>query len=85
MRHSSDLQIPSKILVSYPLPEETNPPGLAQHQAPIIVQLTSSATSVQIKQYPMTLKRLFPMLYAIMIFCVWTHSRSEQKQIFTFV
>ena len=30
--------------------------GTGQHQVPIIIQLTSSATSIQIKQYPTTLK-----------------------------
>lgn len=36
--------------------EETNPLGLAKHQASIIVGLTSSASSVQIKLYPMILE-----------------------------
>lgn len=36
--------------------EETNAQGLAQHQIPIIVQLTRSAVRIQIKQYPVTLE-----------------------------
>lgn len=37
--------------------EETKPLRLAQHQAPVIVQPTSSATtSTKIKQYPMALE-----------------------------
>ncbi|XP_060030176.1 uncharacterized protein LOC132533385 [Erinaceus europaeus] len=33
---------------------ETNPPGLAKHVTPIIVQLVSSATPVRVRQYPMS-------------------------------
>lgn len=33
---------------------ETNPPGLAIHQAPIIVELKASALLVRVKQYPMS-------------------------------
>lgn len=36
--------------------KEISPPGLAQQQAPIIIQLTSSATFIQIKQYSRTLE-----------------------------
>ncbi|XP_060030072.1 uncharacterized protein LOC132533194 [Erinaceus europaeus] len=33
---------------------ETNPPGLAKHVTPIIVQLVSTATPVRVRQYPMS-------------------------------
>ena len=33
---------------------ETNPPGLAIHQAPIIVELKASVFPVRLKQYPMS-------------------------------
>ncbi|XP_036136884.1 uncharacterized protein LOC118643095 [Molossus molossus] len=35
---------------------EQNPPGLASHQPPIIVQLLSSASPVRVKQYPIPQK-----------------------------
>ncbi|XP_014387082.1 PREDICTED: endogenous retrovirus group K member 9 Pol protein-like, partial [Myotis brandtii] len=35
---------------------ETNPPGLAKEQAPIHVQLTSTAQPVRVRQYPMTIE-----------------------------
>ncbi|XP_014401619.1 PREDICTED: uncharacterized protein LOC102245440 [Myotis brandtii] len=35
---------------------EENPPGLAKHRPPIIVQLTSSATPVRVRQYPISQK-----------------------------
>ncbi|KAM7135463.1 uncharacterized protein WM277_015429 [Molossus nigricans] len=35
---------------------ETNPPGLVSHQPPIIVQLASTATPIQVRQYPIPQK-----------------------------
>lgn len=35
---------------------ETNPPGLAKHQPPILVQLTSTVTPARVRQYPMSQK-----------------------------
>lgn len=35
---------------------ESNPPGLAAHRAPIVVQLSSTAIPVWVKQYPISQK-----------------------------
>lgn len=35
---------------------ENNPPGLASHQTPVMVQLIATATLAQVKQYPMSLE-----------------------------
>lgn len=57
MKHSETDRYPAKAgyLTLLSGIKETNILRLAQPQAPIIVQLPSSATSFQIKQYPMTL------------------------------
>jgi hypothetical protein len=42
--------------VSHPLSEETKQPSKTGPVVQLVVQLTSSAISFQIKQYPMTLE-----------------------------
>jgi hypothetical protein len=35
---------------------ESNPPGLANHHAPIVVQLMLQTMPIQVKQYPINMK-----------------------------
>jgi hypothetical protein len=35
---------------------ESNPPGPANHHAPIVVQLTSQAMPIQVKKYPINME-----------------------------
>ena len=45
--------VPEKLLSEIPgVWAETNPPGLAEHQPPVIVQLKSTASPVRVRQYP---------------------------------
>lgn len=59
-------KVPEALLTEIPgVWAESNPPGLATHQPPVLVQLLSTASPVRIRQYPVPARAKQGILHGI--------------------